>query len=281
MSVLYAALSALAYGAGDYAGGRATRALNVLGVLFISQAVGLVGIAAAAVALRQPLPADSSAVWGAAAGLSGLIGLGSLYRGLSEGSAAIVSPVAAVVGAGAPIIAGVLLGDSPTLTGWLGIAVALPAILLLSLSRGRSAGFETRSLLFAAVAGIGFGGYFILIDQSSNDSGLWPLVAARTASIIVIVVIALVRARLRGPLVRDSASRGTAAAVIAGGLDMAANVFFLLAIRTGLLVTSSVVSSLYPAPTVVLSRVLDGQELGSRRIVGLVLALAGVGLMAA
>lgn len=275
MSTLFAALSALAYGAADYSGGRATRAHNVLGVLVLSQTIGLVGIVVMAIALRQQLAPAVDMLWGVAAGLSGVFGLSSLYRGLASGSAAIVSPTAALVGTAAPILAGVLLGESPALTAWLGVGAAVPAILLLSLSREPTRAFDSRSLALGIAAGVGFGGYFILIDRTSPASGFWPLASARCASIAVVATVAgfTRRSLLVARKARPSAS-------LAGVLDMAANAFFLVAVRTGLLVTSSVVSSLYPAPTVMLARLIDGERLGKRRAAGLLAALAGVALMA-
>lgn len=275
MSTLFAALSALAYGAADYSGGRATRANNVLGVLVLSQSIGLGGIVVMALVLRQPFPAPVDILWGVAAGLSGVFGLSSLYRGLAVGSAAVVSPTAALVGTGAPVVAGVLLGEAPGLTAWLGVAVAVPAILLLSLSRGATRRFDTTSLIPGIAAGIGFGGYFILIDRTSAASGFWPLAGARCASILAVLIVA---GFARRSLLVARRARG--AASLAGALDMAANAFFLVAVRTGLLVTSSVVSSLYPAPTVVLARLFDGERLGARRVAGLLAALVGVALMA-
>lgn len=275
MSTLFAALSALAYGAADFSGGRATRAHNVLGVLVLSQTIGLGGIVAIAVALRHPLPTAVDTLWGVAAGLSGVFGLSFLYRGLASGSAAIVSPTAALVGTGAPIVAGVLLGESPALVAWVGVGVAVPAILLLSLSRESTRRFDSSSLGLGIAAGLGFGGYFILIDRTSAASGFWPLASARLASIAIVAIVA--GFSRRSLLV---ARRARGAASLAGALDMAANAFFLLAVRAGLLVTSSVVSSLYPAPTVVLARLIDGERLGPRRAAGLVAALVGVALMA-
>jgi len=275
MSIFFAALSALSYGAADYAGGKATRGHNVHAVLVLSQTVGLVGIFVVVLVLRQPMAPGIDLAWGVAAGLSGVVGLSSLYRGLASGAAAIVSPTAALFGSAAPILAGLLLDEMPALTGWIGVGLALPAIVLLSLARDAGVRFDRQSLLFGIVAGIGFGGYFILIDRTAPDSGFWPLASARIASIIVVALAAVAtKSSLR---VSRHAMRPT---LLAGTLDMAANVFFLIATRIGLLVTSAVVSSLYPAPTVLFARAFDGQRLGPRRILGLVLSLAGVALMA-
>ena len=281
MSSLFAALSALAYGAADYAGGHATRFRTVRIVLLVSQSVGLAGIVLVIVVGRQAIPDVRDLVWGAAAGLAGVLGLATLYRGLARGAAAIVSPTAALVGTAAPILAGVLLGEEPALASWIGIGLALPAIGLLSLAKDRHRRLDALSLAAGVLAGLGFGAFFILIDQTAADSGFWPLAASRVASLTVVAFAGLLRPRARRsaqPLQPDR-GRIPGTAIVAGVLDMAANVFFLLAARTGLLITSAVISSLYPAPTVLLARVLDRQRLGPRRLAGFVLALAAGALM--
>ena len=140
---------------------------------------------------------------------------------------------------------------------------------------GRRTGEGTkRALVLGVLAGLGFGAFFILISKTSEASGLWPLAASKVASIgVALIVGAIMPGRLRV----NRASRMPA--IVAGVLDMGANVLFLVSTRIGLLAISGVVSSLYPAPTVLLAAVLDGQKLSAVRAVGLILALAGVALM--
>ena len=66
---------------------------------------------------------------------------------------------------------------------------------------------------------------------------------------------------------------------LAGVLDMAANVFFVLSAQVGLLVLSTVIASLYPAPTVLLSVWILKERMTVLRAVGLTLAVAGIALM--
>jgi drug/metabolite transporter (DMT)-like permease len=273
VSVLLAALSALCYGAADYTGGRATRRSPVFSVLLVSQLSGLLGILIAAPFVPDTIVKSTDLLWGAAAGASGVIGLALLYRALATTVAAIASPAAALVGAAAPVVAGALVGEQPGTAGWIGIAVAVPAVLFLTAER-RSGENPRKALALGTVAGLCFGAFFVLIAQTTDDSGLWPLAASKVASIVVAVVVN-VALRLQIRLNRPS----VAPAVSAGILDMAANVFFLVASRIGLLAVSGVVSSLYPAPTVMLATVLDRQRLTPLRAAGLVLALAGVALM--
>jgi drug/metabolite transporter (DMT)-like permease len=274
MSILFAGLSALCYGAADYTGGRASRQSSVFAVLVLSQTAGLVGIVVAALVAGSDLVSWADLMWGAAAGASGVIGLSLLYRALASTIAAVASPAAALVGAAAPVIVGALLGEQPGAAGWVGIGLAAPAVLLLTAGAGARTAISRRAVLLGTLAGLGFGGFFIFISQSGPGSGLWPLAASKVISILVALGIA----RVLHSTVRVE-RRGRMPAITAGVLDMAANVFFLFASRIGLLAISSVVSSLYPAPTVLLARVLDGQRLRPVRVVGLLLALAGVALM--
>jgi hypothetical protein len=273
VSVLLASLSALFYGAADYTGGRATRQSPVFAVLVLSQAAGLAGILVAAAAVPDTTIRLSDLLWGAAAGASGVVGLALLYRALATTVAAVASPAAALVGAAAPVIVGALMGEQPGITGWIGIGIAIPAVLLLTAERHSGEGTE-RALLLGVLAGLGFGGFFVFISRTSGDSGLWPLASSKIASIVIaLAVVALTD----GKLIVNRASR--VPAVAAGVLDMGANVLFLLASRIGLLAISGVVSSLYPAPTVILASLLDKQTISAVRVVGLILALAGVALM--
>jgi len=272
--MIFAALSALSYGIADFSGGLASRKSPVSAVAAWSQAVGiLISL------LALPLFSGSHLsvqiwLWGAAAGLSGSAGLGFLYQGLAEGRAVIVSPAAALTGAVIPVLFGVLTGERPEPVTWAGVAVALPAILLLSYERGEQKGAVLKSLRTGLIAGLGFSGFFILLSETGQSSGIWPLIAARSASVPALFLLTIIR---RKPLILNKGSRR--AALSAGALDMLANIFYLLAARRGMLITAVVVTAMYPAPTVILQRVIFKEKLSALRITGLLLALAGIALI--
>jgi len=276
VTLLLASLSALLYGIADFSGGWAARKNAVFSVMLLSQAAGLALALVAAPIVGPSAPAAADIVWGLAAGLSGAVGIAALYRGLAAHEAAIVSPLSALIGAIAPAAFGLALGESPSALGKVGALLCLPAIALLSWE-GRSAGPVGRtrsSLIHGLVAGLGFGGFFIAVSRTAPGSGLWPLVAARAASLGAIAVLIALRRE------RPSVERGDrAVAILAGAADMAANVLFLLACRSGLLVLVTVVTSLYPAPTVLLSVALRGQRLTFPRAAGIAVAIAGVALI--
>ncbi len=292
MSFILAVLSAGLYGIADFAGGFATRRDSVFPVIGLSQITGALLALAAVPLLGGGSPSVSDLLLGGGAGIFGSMGLFFLYKGLAETSAAVVSPTSAIVGALVPVSMGLVLGEVPSLPVCVGCAVCLPAIVLLTWERrdpdagpgettagegARSAAGVTvrsharRALFLGILSGIGFGIFFVFVSRTNADAGIWPLISARAASVAVILAIAGIRRERiilppsRIPLV-----------ILTGLFDMGANIAFLLAVRSGMLILVSVVTGLYPAPTVLLARVILKQRMGVLRIVGFAFALLGM-----
>ncbi|HUX40640.1 MAG TPA: DMT family transporter [Rectinemataceae bacterium] len=276
MPVLLSLLSALFYGLGDFSGGFATRKSPLLAVVTISQIGGAALALVFALADGSPFPRPVDVVWASAAGLCGLLGILMLYRGIAKGVVAIVSPVSALVSAVIPAMAGLAMGERPSAFALAGTLLCLPAILLLSWESGGAAGRARRleSLLHGLAAGLGFGLFFIALSRTGHGSGIWPAFIARGTSLAALLIVA---SAARRPLVLARGSR--LPAVAAGLADMGANILFLLASRSGLLSITAVVSSLFPAPTVVLARIFLKERIPPARIAGLGLAIAGVALI--
>ncbi len=284
-TVLLAFGAALAFGGADFSGGLASRTTRPSIVILLGQVVGVVLALVAAPLLGAEVVTPRDLLLGAASGLAGALGLAFLYRALATSIVAIASPVAAVIGALVPLGYGIAMGETLSATDWMGVAIALPAILLLSWEPSRQSrreagqkaaetGLVRRALILASMAGIGFGLFFVLVSETAPASGLWPLVAARITSVIVLVGLAV--ARSVGIRVAPGARMP---AIGAGALDMLANVLFLLAARTGLLAVAVVVSSLYPAPTVVRAALHFRERLAPSRVAGLIMAICSVALM--
>ena len=240
-------------------------------VVLWSQSIGL----SLAVVAALVFPADqvdvSDFVWGAVAGATGTVGLYFLYQGLAQGRMAVVSPVAALVGALFPLGIGLGLGERPIPIEWIGIGLALPAIWMVA-AVGKIEG--PKGVLNGVVAGVGFGSFFAAIAQTGEGSGFWPLVGARITQVVVLSVMA----RRQGLGVPPP---GTRLPVIAlGAADMLANVFVLLAFRSGLMTLVAVLTSLYPAVTVLLAVWILSEPIGPRQRLGLALALVAVTLIA-
>ncbi|MDC7241592.1 MAG: DMT family transporter [Spirochaetales bacterium] len=274
MVVLYSSLSALTYGAADFLGGISSRKNSSIPVVAWSQLMGLLLVLAAAPLLGATAVPRSDLLWGMAGGICGAIGVVILYKGLAVGFASIVSPLAALTGAVLPVLFGVLSGEKPPLLSWIGVAMALPAIYLLSLEKEEHRDHVFRSIKLGFLSGLGFSAFFILISRTTDASGMWPLAAARATTVPLFFLITI----LSGQTVRLApGSRGQA--LFSGILDMGANIFFLLAVRTGMIITAAVLTALYPGPTVILQKIFLGEKLGPARVAGLILAVTGAALI--
>jgi drug/metabolite transporter (DMT)-like permease len=272
MAILLALTSAAVYGVADYCGGRASRVYASALVTLVGQAVSMVLIVAAVLLVGTPFPRDSTMAWGMVGGAAGAIGLVSLYHAFANGAMTVVAPLSAVVGAVLPVA---LDGERPQPIAYVGIALAIAAVALVSGAIGeRDRPTPAPIIGFALLAGTGFGMLFVALDRTDPDSGLWPLVGVRAASVPILLVICLViRARPgrhRGPLLL---------AVLAGFLDMFANLTYLEAVRGGMLSVVGVVSSLYPASTVLLAFALDRERVNRWQGVGMGVAVAALVLV--
>ncbi len=269
MSVPIALPTAVAYGVADFAGGLAARRAPVLVVTAVVQLAGL--LALLPVALLVPgTPSGAALLTGGVAGVSGAAGLLLYLRALALGPMGVVAPLSAVVGAGLPLLTGLLQGERPGPVTLLAVAVALLAIVLATAGTGRD---DTTRLgpLLGLAAGVGFGGFFIGLDATPPDSGLWPLVAGRVVTVTLLAALLLA--------VRATA-RPTRLMIVSGVADTAANGGFLLATRLGDLGVSAVVVSLYPVVVVLLARIVLRERLSPLQLTGAGLALGASVLLA-
>ncbi|MDQ4124191.1 MAG: DMT family transporter, partial [Actinomycetota bacterium] len=181
---------------------------------------------------------------------------------------------------------GLATGERPPAVALAGVLVALVAVVLVAgFEPGRVADEEgdpgPRGRLAPGVpealaAGLAFGAFFILLDGAGDETGLWPLVGGRTASLTILTILVLARRE------RVAAAPGTRLPIVAAGvLDVAANLLYLLATREGLLSIVAVLTSLYPATTILLARIVLGERMGRLQVAGLGLAAAGVVMMTA
>jgi drug/metabolite transporter (DMT)-like permease len=276
VAVVLALASAVVYGAADFLGGLASRRTSVFGVVAMSQVVGLVALLALLPWLGGPVGVADLA-WGGAAGLAGAAGLVVFFRALAGGVMSVIAPVTAVTAAAVPVLVGLLAGNR--IGGWAaaGIALALTAVVLVSAEGGLRALRAARpaSLTPALVAGAAFGLFFVLLDRTSQTSGLTPLVAARMASVALVVLVATAgRQSLR-------VTRPALPLVALSGVgDMSANGLFLLATQQeGQLAITGVLASLYPVSTVLLAQVLLRERLVGAQVAGLAAAVVAVVLI--
>lgn len=276
MSVVLALLGALVYGAADFSGGLASRRAPALAVLFFGQLAGVALLLVLLVAVPGRFDVASIA-WGAAAGLSGGLALLVFYRSLAAGAMTVVAPLTGMMSAVVPVVGGVALGDRPSLPALVGVLLAVSAVVLVSAEHGRLPTLRSLrgpTVAGGLVAGAGFGLLFVLLARAAPDSGFWPLVGTRAASLLLFAIVAAVGRRALVP-------RGAPAGLViaSGAGDMAANLLFVLASRIGLLSVVGVLLALYPAATVLLAMLVLRERLHPVQIAGLGLAAAGVVLI--
>ncbi len=319
LTVVLGLAGALLYGAADFLGGLAARRISALRVTAIGALSGAVLLAVGALVVPGVWSAEAL-FWGALSGVTGAAAIALLYACLAIGPMSILSPVTAVTSAIVPLTWGLATGSELGVIAYPAFALALVAVVLVGLVPDqRAVRPSMRGLLMATASGMLIGAFYILIDQTPDDSGLIPLVANRTVNATIMITLIVVLAVIAGrrhvratdaltPVLdgshgaphlsaSSSASRPTvlsaAAAALRGGwraglmlaiacgvLDAIANIFVLVGLRIGDLTVVSVLTALYPAGTILLAAVVLRERIAPLQWLGLVLALAASAMLA-
>ncbi len=272
LSSLLALSAAAFWGAGDFSGGLATRRSNAFQTVLFSYSMGLVLLVIIALARGEQLTTPADLGWGVLAGLSGMIGIGFLFMGFARGRMGIVSPVSAILGSAIPVIFNGFTEGLPSPLRLAGFAVALVGIGLLS--RPERQGIRPDGLGLAFLAGLGFAGFFICLDQVGGNAVFWPLAAGRLAACGVMLLVALVTHR---SIQIRKLPWGLLALV--GVLDVTGNLLFLLAVQNGRLDVSAVLVSLYPAMTALLAWAIIKERLTKLQVAGVGAAILAIMLI--
>jgi len=241
--------------------------------MLISYIVGLLALVIVAVARFEMLPQPADLLWGALAGLLGLVGLGFLLRGFATGRMGIVAPVSAVLATAIPVIFAALTEGLPRELQLLGFGLALVGIWLLSRPE-RLGGGRPTGLGMALLAGLGFGAFFTALGQIGESAVFWPLVAGRLAACVLMLAFALATRR---PIIPPRSPLGLLA--LAGVLDVGGNLFFLLAIQSGRLDVAAVLGSLYPAVTAILAWLVAREHIARLQMIGVIVAILAIVLI--
>ena len=309
LAIVLALAAAVSFSASDYAAGLATRRASVVRVTLVTELTHTALLLCLIPLVSRQTPSLASLAWGALAGISGLAGAMALYLGFRHAAFSIASSISAVGSAAFSVLAGLLFGERPGALSLAGIALALPAIAAVSASTGsaesgsahpgpagpsaappgpgdtgdtepagpagRGLSGHSAGVIWGLVAGAAFGLYFISLNQAGSDTDAWPLAASGVTALVAITVVAAVTRQLKPP------PPGTRWLSALTGVTAAAGTFtFFLATHRGLLAITAVITSLYPAGTILLARVLSGERLTKVRLAGLGLAAASVVLIA-
>jgi drug/metabolite transporter (DMT)-like permease len=301
LAVLLALAAAVGYGGSDYAGGLAARRASVVRVTVLVEVTSAAVLLCVIPFISSQAPSLTSALWGIAAGASGVTGAMALYLGFRHAAFSVASSISAVGSAAFSVLAGVALGEQPGALSLAGIALALPAIVAVSTpasqprdsmeaahpsrhgppggSRGVAPPDQHRHAVgvgLGLAAGAGFGMFFIGLNEAGSVNDLWPIVISQLAAMVTVTCVAAATRDLRLP--PPGARR---LSVMTGVIGAAGTTMFFLATHHGLLAVTAVITALYPAVTIVLARVVSGERLTGLRIIGLSLAAVSVALIAA
>jgi drug/metabolite transporter (DMT)-like permease len=308
LAIVLALASAIGYGGSDFAAGLASRSAGILQVTLLATTVSVLPVAATLpFAGGGHLPSAAALAWGAGAGLGGTVGALALYFGYRQAAFSVAGPLSAVGAAGFSVLAGLLFGERPTALALTGIVLALPAIVGVSASAASAGGDDhdedddgdtgtdgdggagtdgdggtgargrpAAGVVAGLIAGAGFALLFIGLDRAGSGSGLWPVAASQAAELVAVFAAAAVTGNVRLP-----AARAGWLAVITGVAGTTATILYFFATHEGFLAVTAVLTSLYPAVTIVLARTLLGERLTGLRVAGLSLAAVCVALIAA
>jgi drug/metabolite transporter (DMT)-like permease len=272
VSASYALGSVFTWGVSDFVGGYTARRFQAFFLAALGHLSGTVMMVIIASATHQPFPPQSHLKWACAAGVAGGVSLAFFYRALSQGNMGIAAPVAAVLSAGIPTAFAIAHEGFPGYVPLGGFAMALAGIWLVSRSE---AGSRPQGLVFAVAAGIGFALFYIFIKKTGSGDALWIAAVARAASFAVTGTITVVGRRFS-----PTYPAGYWLGLIAGCIDVSGTVFFVLASQTGRLDTAVILSTMYPAVTVLLARIFLRERFTRWKTVGMLAALASIPMIA-
>jgi drug/metabolite transporter (DMT)-like permease len=268
------ALSAVGvWGASDFLGGIGARRANAFLFTAIVHISGMVLMGAVALFAGAPLPGNASLLWALLAGSVGGLALALFYRALASGKMGLTAPIGAVLGAGIPTIVTAFAQGFPGYRHLGGFVLAGVGVWLISRTEGGAG--RPEGLGWAVLAGIGFAGFYLCINQAGHASALWIAVISRAASFVVTSIFVLL-----GRHIRAVPTPVLAIAILTGCLDITGSAVFIHAAQAGRLDEAVVLSSLYPAVTVLLARIFLHEHFSRARTVGMLAALLAVPMVA-
>jgi drug/metabolite transporter (DMT)-like permease len=272
-SAAFGVAAVFAWGTSDFLGGYATRRANAFLLTVVVNIGGLLLVGTLASASHATFPSARGVAWVLAAGISGGAALGIFYRALSSGRMGLTAPVAAVVGAAIPTIFSIFTEGFPGRVPMIGFFLAAVGLWLITRAED---GNSPEGIGLALLAGVGFAGFYLCVRQAGDGSVWWIATLTRTGGLIITGMIVLAQKKFR-----DITAAGVRWGVLTGCVDSLGTIFFVRASQTGRLDEAVVISSLYPAVTVLLARVFLQEHFTRWRFIGLLAALAAVPMIAA
>ena len=274
--------SALTFGAADFFGGIAAKRISPILTTAVGSTAGL-----AVLFLVFPFVTNvwstEAVLYGALAGVNSTVAIGLLYACLAIGPMSILSPVTAVMSALVPVTVGVLRGESFGPFGVVAIGMALVAVVLVGFVPEKGAVRPSlKALLMALGAGSAIGLFFVILDAAPDDSGIIPVLGNRVVNALLMFALffalaALAQRKRAGAPAPARSSlwrRGIYFAIVAGTLDVIANIAIITGVRIGDLSVIAVLTALYPSVTVLLAAIVLSERIAPVQYVGIALGIA-------
>lgn len=296
--VAYSVAAVFLWGSADFAGGYGSRRANAFVLTAFSHVCAFALMFAIALTQHGVFPSRASIAWALLAGAVGGFSLSLFYRALAAGQMGVTAPIAALVGAVIPTLVDIAVEGAPSRWTICGFVLAIIAIWLITRpelsdsessqntspentsatnrsSDQKAASARSSAIAMAALAGVGFAGFYLCIHQASG-SPIWIATVSRVGSFTATAIAVVVT---RAPLALDRPR--AALGMIAGFFDISASALFIFASQHGRLDEAVVITSLYPAITVLLARVVLKEHFSRWKLIGLLTALAAVPMIAA
>lgn len=278
-------ISAASWGGSDFAGGLGARRAPALLVAISGHAVSFVILLAICLGIGLALPQWNFLAYAAIGGLEGALCLALFYRALAMGGMGLTAALAGLLTAVIPVLySAIRYGLPGPLTA---VGLGLGCVAIWFITHGSAAqGDEFQktvtppaALWMGALAGIGFGLQLVFFKLAGGfmlaggGNLLWVMTVARAAGASGLALVLLL-------IPRKTASSGFwLIGILAGILDTIGNLFYIRASQLGRLDAAAVISSLYPAGTILLASLVLREHPTRRQWTGMALALASVGLL--
>ena len=279
-NALLALVAAGLWGVGDFSGGMGVKAGGggvgaALRVVLLSHLTSFSVLLLIAWGLGDPFPHGRLLAWGFAAGVFGGLSLCAFYVALSRGAMGVSAAVSGLLAAAIPAVASSVADGAPGWKKFAGFMVAGVAIWLIAV--GETVAEEASTLWLAVGAGAGFGLYFVALKYAGAGGMVWPMATARMGSITTCALILL---GLRGAGTVRITQKMMLWVLGTALFDTSGNLMFLAATRAGRLDVAAVLSSLYPASTILLAGWLLKEKMTRRQGLGMGVAVLAVVLIA-
>jgi len=298
LAALIALAAAASWGGGDFSGGMGVKAAGgsaraALRFVLLAHAISLLVLVGVLLARREPLVWGAPMAWALAGGVCGGLGLAAFYVALSRGAMGSSAAVSGLLAAAIPALVSIGIEGRPGALRLGGFALAMAAIWLIAAGprEARPEGGGVK-LALAVVAGVAFGLFFVALRLANPLGVVLPMALARAGSLAacaLLLVVLVVTGRVSGAVgtqipLRQAQANDKSSVVLGWALgvallDTGGNMLFLAATRVGRLDVAAVLSSLYPASTILLAAWLLHERPTARQLAGMGVALAAVAMI--